>query len=268
MHGPDEDDIVEHGGRPFPLPRFPLPQWLPALNWRPSRRTAIRGLTVLLIGLVAGYALGYRQLGRAFLPSRVSGTGAAHPAQPSPAGTSSGLAGLPAGAGAYSSGLIVGVSGVEYLAQAGPECSAQHGHQLQVGVEVINLSGSTLSLGRIKPVLPIGGMRPIAEQWVPCGTIPSPGQGSGQGSGTFIWVSTSAGSTGDPNLLPGGDTVPPGGTAWLSVTFQVLVTCPGPLPVQFTVSYSESGHTQTTQLPGFSDLGEVPYSGCPGGSSL
>jgi hypothetical protein len=226
------------------------------------------GLAVLLTGLVAGYALGYRQVGRAVLPSPITGTGAAVPARPGPAGTSSGPAGFPAGAGAYSSRLTVGLSGAQDLAQAGPECSAQHGHQLQVGVAVINLSESTLTLGPIKPVLPIGGMRPIAEQWVPCGTIPSSWPGSGPGSDTFIWVSTSTGSTGYPNLLPGGDTVPPGGTAWLSVAFQVLVPCPRALPVQFTVSYSESGRPQTTRLTGFPDLGEVPYSGCTGGSSL
>jgi hypothetical protein len=39
--------------------------------------------------------------------------------------------------------------------------------------------------------------------------------------------------------------------------------CPGPAPVQFTVGYVVRGRPATVSLPGFSDLTEVPYSGCP-----
>jgi hypothetical protein len=67
------------------------------------------------------------------------------------------------------------------------------------------------------------------------------------------------------NATPGGAVVlPPYGTAWLSVTFRVLVACQRPLPVQFSVSYQENGRTGAAQLPGFPDLGQVTYTGCKG----
>jgi hypothetical protein len=49
----------------------------------------------------------------------------------------------------------------------------------------------------------------------------------------------------------------------LTVTFQVLVKCPGPLPVQFTVGYDVGGQHAVATLPGFPDLSQVPYKGCP-----
>jgi hypothetical protein len=53
-----------------------------------------------------------------------------------------------------------------------------------------------------------------------------------------------------------------------SVTFQVNVRCPGAYPVRFTVGYhKESGGQGTASLPGFADLSEVPYSGCPASSA-
>jgi hypothetical protein len=60
--------------------------------------------------------------------------------------------------------------------------------------------------------------------------------------------------------------LPPLGAAWLSVTFRVLVACPSPLPVLFSVSYQQNGRTDTAQLPGFPDLGQVTYTGCKGSS--
>ncbi len=54
-----------------------------------------------------------------------------------------------------------------------------------------------------------------------------------------------------------------GATEWLTITFDVLVRCPQPLPVQFAVSYTRSGKAATAQFDEFSDLGEVTYSGCP-----
>lgn len=41
-----------------------------------------------------------------------------------------------------------------------------------------------------------------------------------------------------------------------------LVAYPSPLPVLFSVSFQENGRAGTAQLPGFSDLGQVPYTGC------
>ena len=241
MHGPDEDDVVEHGGAPLRLPGWARrPRWLPAFGWRPSRGAAILGIAGLIAGLAAGYALGYRHLGQAVRPSRATAAGAvpsaaAGSAAPSDPAASAG------GPGAYSSGLsIAGVSG---LVQTGGACSVQRGRDLQVGVEVIDLSGTAVILGQVRTILPLGGLRPVSQQWAPCGAI-LPSSGSAAGAAVL----------------------PPFGTAWLSVTFRVLVACPRPLPVQFSVSYQENGRTDTAQLPGFPDLGQVTYTGCKGNS--
>ena len=62
------------------------------------------------------------------------------------------------GPGAYSSSLsIAGVSG---LAQTGGACSVQRGRDLQLGVELINLSGTAVTLGQVRSILPLGGLRP------------------------------------------------------------------------------------------------------------
>jgi nicotinamide mononucleotide (NMN) deamidase PncC len=83
----------------------------------------------------------------------------------------------------------------------------------------------------------------------------------------IVFVKSSAGVVEAGSATPGGAAVlQPNGTAWLSVTFQVLVACPSPLPVQFSVSYQENGRTDTAQLPGFPNLGQVTYTGCKGGS--
>jgi len=240
-YGPDDYDVVEHGGAPLRLPGWARrPRWLPALGWRPSRGAVILGIAGLVVGLAVGYALGYRHLGQAVRPSRATAAGAvpsavAGSAAPSGPATS---AGSP---GAYSSSLsIAGLSG---LAQTGGACSVQRGRDLQVGVEVINLSRTAVALGQVRTILPLGGLRLVSQQWAPCGAIlPS----SENAAGAAI--------------------LPPFGTIWLSVTFRVLVACPRPLPVQFSASYQENGRTDTAQLPGFPDLGQVTYTGCKGNS--
>src|ERR1039457_69569 len=142
MHGPDEDDVVEHGGAPLRLPGWARrPRWLPALGWRPSRGAAILGIAGLIAGLAAGYALGYRHLGQAVRPSRATAAGAvpsaaagsAAPHDPAAAARGAGCGCGPSavggprpavgsgrfagGPGAYSSGLrIAGLAG---LAQTG-----------------------------------------------------------------------------------------------------------------------------------------------------
>jgi hypothetical protein len=169
--------------------------------------------------------------------------------------------------GAYSSNLaIAGLSGTG-LVQAAGTCSVQRGRDLQVGVEVINLSGTTVLLGQVMPILPMGGLRPVSQQWAPCGAISQSWQAAG--GGTFVVFSASTGEAESGSATPGGavpsgNVLSPDGTAWLSVTFRVLVACPRPLPVQFSVSYQENGRTGTAQLPGFPDLGQVTYTGCKG----
>ena len=273
MYGAEEDDVVEQGGEPLRLPEWARrPRWLPAVSWRPSRGAAILGIAGLIVGLAAGYALGYRHLGQAVRPARATAagtvpsavTGSAAPSDPAAS------AGDP-GASSFS----LAITGVTGLAQTGGECSVQRGHDLQVGVEVINLSGTAVTLGQIRPILPLSGLRTVSQQWAPCGAISQAAD-----SGTIVPISPSSqpadgstivsitASTGEVETGSAADVavLPPFGTAWLSVTFRVLVACPGPLPVQFSVSYQENGRTRTAQLPGFPDLGQVTYTGCKGNS--
>jgi hypothetical protein len=284
IHGSDEEDVVEHGPAPLRLPGWARrPRWLPTLGRRPSRGAAILGLAGLIVGLAAGYAVGYRHLGQIVRPLRPTAPGAVTSLVPgavaplapavSPGGSGAvtslvpgSVAPLapavpPGGSGAYSSGLSV--AGLSGLAQSGGECSVQRGRDLQVGLEVINLSGTPVILGQVTPILPLGGLRLLSQQWAPCGAIVPAGEAAGGGSIVFIGASTGeveAGNGADAAVLP------PYGSAWLSVTFRVLMACPAPLPVLFSVWYQENGRTDTAQLPGFSDLGQVPYTGCKGNS--
>ena len=257
MYGPDDDDVVEHGGAPLRLPSWARrPRWLPAPGWRPSRGAAILGIAGLIVGLAAGYAVGYRHLGQAVRPSPATAAGAVSPAVASSAAAPDSVASA-ADPGAYSGSL--GGAGLTGVAQSGGECAVQHGRDLQVGVEVVNVSGTPVKLGEVKTILPLGGLRQVSKQWAPCGAIVPAGEAAGSGTIIFIGASTGeveAGNGADADILP------PYGAAWLSVTFRVLVACPSPLPVQFSVSFQENGQTGTSQLPGFSDLGQVPYTGC------
>jgi hypothetical protein len=253
-HGPDEDDVVEHGAGPLRLPGWARrPRWLPAVGWRPSRGAAILGIAGLIVGLAAGYSLGYGNLGHAVPPPRATAAGTVLPAA---AGSTAppGLAASADGPGAYSSSLSIGEP--SRLAQTGGACSVQRGRDLQLGVELINLSGTAVTLGQVRSILPVGGLRPISQQWEPCGAISASWQATEGGSFVFINASTGEVETGSSTVLP------PNGTAWLSVTFRVLVACPGPLPVQFSVGYQDNGRTGTAQLPGFPDLSQVMYTGC------
>jgi hypothetical protein len=253
-HGPDKDDLVEHGGAPLRLPGWARrPRWPPAPGWRPSRGAAVLSIAGLVVGLAAGYALGYRRLGSDVSPSRATAVGAVPPAVTGSAAPP-GSAESASGPGAYSSSLsITGLSG---LSQTGGACSVQRGRDLQLGVELINLSGTSVTLGRVRSILPLGGLHPISQQWAPCGAISSSWQATEGGSFVFIDASTGKVEAGSSTVLP------PYGTAWLSATFRVLVACPGPLPVQFNVGYQENGRTGTAQLPGFPDLSQVAYTGC------
>jgi hypothetical protein len=125
------------------------------------------------------------------------------------------------------------------LTQDPGACSAQTRQGLQLGVSVTNNSTEPVTLQAAKAVLPLGGLKQVALQWAPCGALPS-------------------------TLTPGADSiVMPGASAWLTVTFQVKLRCPAAYPVQFTVDFLARGHRATASLPGFPDLSEVPYSGCP-----
>jgi hypothetical protein len=198
------DDVLESGGR-----RRRAPRWWPP----PASAALVPAVVALVAGLAAGYAVGVRHAGEHAAPPAPSR--AAAPAEPFSAG------GFP-------------------LSQSGPQCSVQNGRELQVGLQITNLSSAAVRLRRVEVVLPLRGLRVISQGWGPCGQLPT-----GEASGS---------------ILP--PTLPRGASSWFTVTFQVLVRCPQPLPVQFTLDYDQQGRPAAIRLPGFPDLGQVPYSGC------
>jgi hypothetical protein len=200
----------------------------PSMNWRPPRGAAILLAVGLIIGLAAGYAAGYRQAPRnaTALPATTSmRTRWTATAQ---------LRTVIKGAAITGTVLTGGLA----LTQDTGTCSVQSGRELQLGVQVTNRSAEPIGLGRIRTVLPLSGLKVVSQQWAPCGAI-----GAVQ--------------------VP--DTLGPGDSTWLSVTIQVLVACPAPIPVQFAVGYTYAGEAATVNLPGFPDLGQVPYTGCRSG---
>jgi hypothetical protein len=194
-------DVVEQGGRRFP-----------SLHWRPPRGAAILVAVGLVAGLALGYAAGDRQASKGVSPPRPA-PGAASPVP-------SLVAGSPA------------------LTQTFGTCAAQVGRELQLGVQVTNRSTADITLKLVHPVLPLGGLKWVSQQWAPCSAL-----ATGQ----------------DPAILT------PGASTWFSVTFEVLLRCPGPLPVQFMIDYELNGQPAVTTLPGFPNLSQVPYAGCPEG---
>jgi hypothetical protein len=260
MYEPDDGDVLEQDGGPQLPGWVRLPRWLSALGPRPSRgAAAILGIAGLIIGLAAGYALGDRHTGQVVRPLPPAAASAA----PSAVASSAAAAGQPAvPGGSGNSSTYFGTLGLTALVQTGRECSAQQGRYLQLGVEVINLSATAVTLGQVKPILPIGGLRVLSQQWAPCGTLSSSVPAAN--GGAIVYVGPAAGATEAASAIAaaGAAVLPQGAAAWLSATFRVQIACPGPLPVQFKVSYQENGRTLTAKLPGFSDLSQVPYTGC------
>jgi hypothetical protein len=126
----------------------------------------------------------------------------------------------------------------------GKRCSVQLKDRLQLGIEIINQSTTTMTLRQVQAVLPLQGLRATVTTWGSCGQLPLAASG-------------------------GQYPLPAGATTWLTITFEVLVPCPGPLPVLLTVHYTQASRSGTADLPGFPDLGDVPYTStkCPTGSS-
>ena len=204
---------------------FPSLNWRPP--WRPPRGAAILLAVGLVIGLVAGYAAGYRQAPRnASAPPTASASPALPVPPPAPQIVIKGTA-------IQGTGTVI--TGGLALTQDTGACSVQSGRELQLGVQVTNQSAAPIGLGGFRTVLPLSGLKVVSQQWAPCGVI-----GAVQ--------------------VP--DTLGPGDSIWLSVTVRVLVACPAPIPVQFVVGYTYAGGAATVNLPGFPDLGNVPYTGC------
>jgi hypothetical protein len=130
------------------------------------------------------------------------------------------------------------VAGYSPLDQDSGACSVQSGRHLMLGVQFTNRAPVPLTLRSAKAVLPLGGLTQGTWHWTPCGALPR-------------------------TLGQADDVLQPGASTWLTMTFTVKVACPATLPVQFTVGYLAQGRSATASLPGFPDLGDVPYAGCP-----
>ncbi len=212
------DDVLELGDD---RPRRRLgPSW-----WPPQlpRFAVVLAAATLVLGLAVGFGVGHA--------------------------TGSRQAGRPGAAvSAGDSSAAAEVVGGPTLAQTGNVCSAQQGHTLQLGIQVANDSAAPLTLGQVRAILPMGGLRETGWTWGPCGEL-----NAGPHNG------------GDPQGAGPDQYLTPGANGWINVEVTVVVTCPTPLPVQFVVSYEQYGKIGSAQFPGFQDLGAVPYSGCPGG---
>jgi hypothetical protein len=195
-----EPDVLE-GGSALPVPR----RWAP---W-------VAGVAVASVaGLLGGYAIGHRGESR---------TGPS-PATMTSATTSPPPTGRP--------------SGSPPLVQTGATCSIQHGHRLQLGVQVENQSSSVVHISGVTSREPLGGLHRIDSGLGPCGEI----------RGQAVSFDSSA--------------VVPGAATWLTATVHVLVRCPTAYPVQLVLRYGQGAGAGAEKLPGFVDLGHVPYTGC------
>jgi len=197
--GDGESDLIEIGGHPRLWP------WLGARG-----TTAGIALAALAVGLLLGFAAGRH-------------TGGAK-ARPAPRTTEKTAVAVP----------LIGDAGIIFT---GNRCAVQHGRTLQLGIEIDNQSGSTITINRIRSKLPLGGLRQISSEVGACGSVTVPG--------------------GSPVT-----TVAAGTSTWLTATFAVKVRCPAPLPVLFVVDYAISKKAASVYYEGFPDLGPVPYTGC------
>lgn len=189
------------------------PDVLDAGTDRPLLGRSVRWVVAAtLVGLLVGYAVGHH---RAEIRT-VRTTG------PAPAVTH--RAGVPA-------------TGPPFV-QTGAVCSVQHGHRLQLGVQVENQTTSIVHVTGVGSREPLPGIRPLATRVGVCGQI----------SGLPVDA--------DPSAVPAGRAI------WLTATVQVLVRCPAPDPVQFVVHFGEGLHADAERLAGFVDLTYVPYTGC------
>jgi hypothetical protein len=201
-------------------------RFFPSLNWSPRWRPPRGAVVLLAVGLVIGLAAGYAAGYRQAPRNASAPTASPSPTTPPPAPAQTVIKGT----------AILPLEGT--VTQATGTCSVQSGRELQLGVQVTNGSAEPVTLGQIHTVFPLGGLRVISQRWAPCGLI---------------------GAVEGPAILG------PGDSTWFSVTVRVLVGCPAPLPVEFTVDYSWAEGHAAVNLAGFPDLGQVPYAGCAGG---
>ena len=119
----------------------------------------------------------------------------------------------------------------------GGMCFHQNGTTLELGVELSNSSGASVTLNRIDVLLPLDGLKSVSSAWGNCDAATA-----ADGATPF--------------------SLDVGATTWVRATFEVLMPCPAALPVKFTVAYSQPGHQGAAYVGGFNDLGSIQYSGC------
>ena len=192
-------------------------------SWWQLRRRGYLGTPTPVIAAAVIGALVIVAVVAAYLVGRHQGRNDARVTAP---GTSAGASTRASAAGTGSA-----------LAQAAGVCAVQVGAQLQLGIEVENTSGAPITLRQLDAVLPLGGLRAAQQLVGTCGQLQQ------------------------TRAVPG-TTLVPGATTWLTITFDVLVTCPTPLPVQFGIHYTDGDKDFTVTLGAFADLGGVSYSGC------
>jgi hypothetical protein len=179
-----------------------------------STRWCLGIMAAALVGLLVGYALGdHRAPSATVQPTTPT-------ASPTPI--------------AENSTPVIGPA----FTQTGVTCSVQHGHRLQLGIQIENQTTSMVEITKLLTNEPLSGLRQVATRVGACG----------QDRGTQASF--------DPGAVPARATV------WVTATVQVLVSCPGPDPVQFVLHYSQGQNASVEKLPGFVDLGDVAYTGC------
>jgi hypothetical protein len=136
--------------------------------------------------------------------------------------------------------LAPSLASIEYPT-VGARCSAQSGKQLQLGIEIVNPSDLPLTIDRVQPLLPLGGLRTKSITRGGCGQL-SPTRSDDAVAGYEVAARASV---------------------WITIEVDVLTPCPAPYPVQVRLQFTELRRQFSTELPAFVDLGEVPYTGCP-----
>jgi hypothetical protein len=197
--GSDPDLLAGGSGRPL---------------WSRSGRWAASVAIAAAIGLLVGYAAGHHRARTVTIRSPAPTTTPSHQTAPA--------------------SRVIGPP----LTQTDATCSIQHGHRLQLGIQIENQTTSIVHITGVRTREPLSGLEPVSTGVGACG------QNKGS-SGSF-----------DPA------TVPAGAATWLTVTVQVHVKCPGPYPVQFRVDYRQGDRVDDELLAGFDDLTGVPYTGC------
>jgi hypothetical protein len=201
---PQDEDLVETG----PPPDRARPRW-------PRRRLALVGAVVVLAAVGVVIHVGDR--------ADHAGTPRARSSAPPPSGSLATEATL----------QLDGTSACGTLADG----------VLSVAFAVLDTGTGGLVLEDVRPVLPLGGLRPVG--------------GLGDHPPT---------APGCPEVvLRRGDTVPAGSGGWIALAFRPTTACLSPLPIDVDVVYRSAGRVVTTRLAPFPDLGAVPAAagGCP-----